>query len=213
MQHKEKINIIVADDHKLFRNGIEALLEDDERFHVIGGIDNRKALFELLEEHEPDIVLLDISLPNESGLDILTDIQDQFPDIKCIMLTMHQEINYVKESLRKGAYGYLLKDSGEQELKKAILDVYEGKKHFKDKISDLLVEDMSRPESNANPILSEREVEIVRMVAEGKITKEIADKLFISVRTVETHRSRIMKKLGASNASEMINTAYKRKLI
>ncbi|XOV93834.1 MAG: response regulator [Bacteroidota bacterium] len=208
----DKINIAVADDHKLFRNGIEALLQDDDRFHVNGGVDNRKALLDLLKKHDTDIVLLDISLPNESGLDILTDIQEHFPNIKCIMLTMHEEIHYVKESLKKGAYGYLLKDSGEQELKSAIIGVFEGKKHFKDKISDLLVEDMSRP-TDVNPILSEREVQIVKMVAEGKITKEIADKLFISVRTVETHRSRIMKKLGASNASEMVNAAYKRKLI
>lgn len=213
MDDVDKISIAVADDHKLFRNGIEALLHDDDRFHVIGGVDNRVDLLKLLKENKTDIVLLDISLPNESGLDILTDIQEQYPDIKCIMLTMHEEIHYVKESLKKGAYGYLLKDSGEQELKYAIIGVHEGKKHFKDKISDLLVEDMSKPDSNANPILSDREVEIVKMVAEGKITKEIADKLFISVRTVETHRSRIMKKLGASNASEMINYAYKRKLI
>lgn len=213
MSKNSTIAIAVADDHKLFRNGIQALLEDDERFQVVGGVDNRLDLLELLARNDTDIVLLDISLPSESGLDILADLQKKFPDVKCIMLTMHEEINYVKESLKKGAYGYLLKDSGEQELKKAVLDVYEGKKYFKDKISDLLVEDMSKSESDTNPILSDREVEIVRMVAEGKITKEIADKLFISVRTVETHRSRIMKKLGAANASEMINTAAKRKLI
>lgn len=208
-----KIKIAVADDHKLFRNGIAAILQDDDRFDLIGSVENRESLLAVLSQYDVDIVLLDISLPNESGLDILSDIREQFPDTKCIMLTMHEEIHYVKESLKKGAYGYLLKDSGEQELIKAIIGVNEGKKHFKDKISDLLVEDMSKSKSESNPILSDREVEIVRMVAEGKITKEIADKLFISVRTVETHRSRIMKKLGASNASEMINAAYKRKLI
>ncbi len=209
----EKIGIVVVDDHKLFRNGLAAILQDDDRFNLVGGADDKESLLVLLAQNKVDIVLLDISLPNESGLDILSEVNNQFPDVKCIMLTMHEEIHYVKESLKKGAYGYLLKDSGEQELVTAILAVFEGKKHFKDKISDLLVEEMSKTGTEANPILSDREVEIVRLVAEGKITKEIADRLFISVRTVETHRSRIMKKLGVSNASEMIKTAYKRKLI
>ena len=208
----EEIKIAIADDHKLFRDGLSSLLQDDDHFKVVGSVEDKRSLMELLQEHSIDILLLDISLPNESGLDILTDISEKYSSVKCIMLTMHEEIHYVKESLKKGAYGYLLKDTGETELKNAILNVYEGKKHFKDKISDLLVEDMSRPDSG-NPILSEREIEIVKMVADGKITKEIADKLYISVRTVETHRSRIMKKLGTSNASEMITAAYKRKLI
>ena len=208
----EEIKIAIADDHKLFRDGLSSLLQDDDHFKVIGSVEDKSSLMKLLQEHSIDILLLDISLPNESGLDILTDISEKYSSVKCIMLTMHEEIHYVKESLKKGAYGYLLKDTGESELKNAILNVYEGKKHFKDKISDLLVEDMSRPDSG-NPILSDREIEIVKMVADGKITKEIADKLYISVRTVETHRSRIMKKLGTSNASEMITAAYKRKLI
>ena len=208
----EEIKIAIADDHKLFRDGLSSLLQDDDHFKVIGSVEDKSSLMKLLQEHSIDILLLDISLPNESGLDILTDISEKYSSVKCIMLTMHEEIHYVKESLKKGAYGYLLKDTGESELKNAILNVYDGKKHFKDKISDLLVEDMSRPDSG-NPILSDREIEIVKMVADGKITKEIADKLYISVRTVETHRSRIMKKLGTSNASEMITAAYKRKLI
>ncbi len=206
------IKIIIADDHQLFRNGLNAILQSEEGTIVVGEADTGAALLRLLEAKEADIVLLDISLPDGSGLDFLSQIKAHFPSVKCIMLTMHEELHYIKESLKKGAFGYLLKDTNEIELREAIRGVYLGKRHFKNKISELLLEDMSAP-GNPSPILSDREVEIVRMVAEGRITKEIADKLFISVRTVETHRSRIMKKLGAANASEMINAAYRRKLI
>jgi DNA-binding NarL/FixJ family response regulator len=127
------------------------------------------------------------------------------------MLTMHEEIQYVKESLRKGAMGYLLKESGEKELLEAIYNVSQGKKHFKNKISDLLINDISSPVQDQ--LLTDRELTIVRMVANGKITKEIADELNISVRTVETHRSKIMKKLNVSNASEMIRLVLDKKLI
>lgn len=206
------VRIIIADDHQLFRNGLRALLQATDSFEVVGEADSGDTLLNLLKTRETDIVLLDISLPDKSGLDILPVVRDKYPNIKCIMLTMHEELQYVKESLKKGAAGYLLKDTNENELKDAIQSVFAGKRHFKNKVSELLLEDMSGPGS-PSPILSEREIEIVRMVAEGRITKEIADKLFISVRTVETHRSRIMKKLGAANASEMINAAYRRKLI
>lgn len=206
------VRIIIADDHQLFRNGLRALLQATDSFEVVGEADSGDSLLNLLKTRETDIVLLDISLPDKSGLDILPVVRDKYPNIKCIMLTMHEELQYVKESLKKGAAGYLLKDTNENELKDAIQNVFAGRRHFKNKVSELLLEDMSGPGS-PSPILSDREIEIVRMVAEGRITKEIADKLFISVRTVETHRSRIMKKLGAANASEMINAAYRRKLI
>jgi two-component system response regulator NreC len=206
------VRIIIADDHQLFRNGIRALLQSGGDFEVVGEADSGDSLLKLLKTKEADLVLLDISLPDKSGLDILPVIREKYPDLKCIMLTMHEELQYVKESLKKGAFGYLLKDTNENELREAIKNVAAGRRHFKNKISEILLEDMSGVGS-VSPELSEREIEIVKMVAEGRITKEIAEKLYISVRTVETHRSRIMKKLGAANASEMINAAYRRKLI
>ena len=128
------------------------------------------------------------------------------------MLTMHQDVQYVLRSLKQGADGYLLKDTDEAELKEAIKEVDEGNKYFKNKISDLIVANLSG-EKPPETLLSEREIEIVRLVAKGKITKEIADQLYVSVRTIETHRSRIMKKLGVSNTAEMIRYAYEKKLI
>lgn len=207
----KKINIIVVDDHEMFRSGMESLLKKNIDFEVHLGVGSGSELDRVLSEGPIDIVLLDISLSGESGLDILQQLQVNYPEVKIIMLTMHEEIQYVKESLRKGAMGYLLKESGEKELFEAIYNVHHGKRYFKNKISDLLINDISAPSSEQ--LLSDRELMIVRMVADGKITKEIADELFISVRTVETHRSKIMKKLNVSNASEMIRHALDKKLI
>jgi DNA-binding NarL/FixJ family response regulator len=207
----KKINIIVVDDHEMFRSGMESLLKKNIDFEVHQGVGNRSELDKAMSTQQIDIVLLDISLSGESGLDLLEEITHKYPDVKFIMLTMHEEIQYVKESLRKGAMGYLLKESGEKELFEAIYDVSQGKKYFKNKISDLLINDISSPVQDQ--LLTDRELTIVRMVADGKITKEIADKLSISVRTVETHRSKIMKKLNVSNASEMIRYAFDKKLI
>lgn len=207
----KKIKIIVVDDHEMFRSGMESLLKKNIDFEVHTGVGSRSELDKVLAAEAIDIVLLDISLSGESGLDLLEELIHKYPDVKFIMLTMHEEIQYVKESLRKGAMGYLLKESGEKELLEAIYNVSQGKKHFKNKISDLLINDISSPVQDQ--LLTDRELTIVRMVANGKITKEIADELNISVRTVETHRSKIMKKLNVSNASEMIRFAFDKKLI
>lgn len=207
----KKINIIVVDDHELFRSGMESMLKKNIDLEVFPGVGSGTELKAILSDQSIDIVLLDISLINESGLDLLDDLTLKYPTVKFIMLTMHEEIQYVKESLRKGAKGYLLKESSEKELFEAIYDVNLGKNYFKNKISDLLIMDMSSP--SEKQLLTNRELSIVRMVADGKITKEIAHKLCISIRTVETHRSKIMKKLGVSNASEMIRLALDKKLI
>ena len=207
-----KIRIVLADDHQLFRNGVKAMLQATGEVTVVGEASHGAVLLTVLAAQTPDIVLLDISMPPDTGIDLLPTIKARFPAVKCIMLTMHADVQYVLRSLRQGADGYLLKDTDEEELKTAIREVYAGNKYFKNKISDLIVANLSG-EPSPETLLSEREIQIVRLVAEGKITKEIADQLFVSVRTVETHRSRIMKKLGVANTAEMIRLAYEKKLI
>lgn len=206
------ISIIIADDHQLFRKGIKALINSGKNLEVVGEASDARELLDLLHKTKADVLLLDISLPSGSGLELLEKVKTQFPAIKCIMLTMHEERQYVMQSLKKGADGYLLKEADETELKEAIRQVYAGKKYFKNKISDLIIESIASP-SSITGLLTEREVEVVKMVAEGKITKEIADLLCVSVRTVETYRSKIMKKLEVSNTAEMVRLAYKHKLI
>ncbi|MEM9670992.1 MAG: response regulator transcription factor [Bacteroidota bacterium] len=207
-----KINIVVADDHQLFRDGLKAMLQAWGQVNIVGEASHGSVLLTVLASQTPDIVLLDISMPQGSGIDLLPTIKQRFPNVKCIMLTMHEDVQYVLRSLKQGADGYLLKDAAEEELKTAIREVYEGNKYFKNKISDMIVANLSGARA-PETILSEREIQIIRLVAEGKITKEIADQLYVSVRTIETHRSRIMKKLGVSNTAEMIQMAYKKKLI
>ena len=206
------INVVLADDHQLFRDGLKAMLQSWGRINIVGEASHGSVLLTVLASQTPDIVLLDISMPQGSGIDLLPTIKERFPNVKCIMLTMHEDVQYVLRSLKQGADGYLLKDADEEELKTAIQEVYEGKKYFKNKISDLIVANLSG-EQSPETLLSEREIQIVRLVAEGKITKEIAEQLYVSVRTVETHRSRIMRKMGVANTAEMIRMAYKKKLI
>lgn len=207
-----KINIVLADDHQLFRDGLKAMLQAWGQVNIVGEASHGSVLLTVLASQTPDIVLLDISMPQVSGIDLLPTIKERFPNVKCIMLTMHEDVQYVLRSLKQGADGYLLKDADEEELKTAIQEVYGGKKYFKNKISDMIVANLSG-EQAPETLLSEREIQIVRLVAEGKITKEIADQLYVSVRTIETHRSRIMRKLGVVNTAEMIRMAYKKKLI
>ena len=208
----KKIQLILADDHQLFRHGIKALLQTNPAFEVVGEAANGEELSVLLSEQVPDVILLDITMPPSSGIVLLSTLQEQYPTVRCIMLTMHDDAQYVMESLRKGADGYLLKDADQQELHEAIHAVMAGDKHFKNKISDLIVQDLADTRSG-KALLTERETQIVRLVADGKITKEIADQLHVSTRTVETHRSRIMKKLKVANTAEMIRAAYQQKLI
>ena len=208
----KKISVVLADDHQLFRDGMKAMLQASGEVEVVGEAAGGSVLLTVLASQNPDVVLLDISMPQTSGIELLPVIKERFPDVKCIMLTMHEDVQYVLRSLKQGADGYLLKEADAEELRTAIREVYEGKKYFKNKISDLIVANLSG-EPSPETLLSEREIQVVRLVAEGKITKEIADQLYVSTRTVETHRSRIMKKLGVANTAEMIRMAYEKKLI
>jgi len=206
------IKVIIADDHQLFRKGVKALIQSADNLKVVAEAADAPELMELLHLQPADVLLLDISLPSASGLELLEKIKVAFPNLKCIMLTMHEEKQYVVQSLQKGADGYLLKEADETELKEAINQVYEGKKYFKNRISELILESIASPASEVES-LTKREKEIISMVAEGKITKEIADLLCVSVRTVETYRSRIMKKMEVSNTAEMVRLAYEKKII
>ncbi|MGB3851437.1 MAG: response regulator transcription factor [Tunicatimonas sp.] len=207
-----RIRVVLADDHQLFRDGMKAMLHASEEVEVVGEAASGPVLLTVLASQNPDIVLLDISMPPTSGIDLLPIIKERFPKVKCIMLTMHDDVQYVLRSLKQGASGYLLKEADAEELFTALREVHNGKKYFKNKISDLIVTNLSG-EPSPETLLSEREIQVVRLVAEGKITKEIAEQLFVSTRTVETHRSRIMKKLGVANTAEMVRLAYEKKLI
>ncbi|MFT6865430.1 MAG: two-component system response regulator NreC [Cyclobacteriaceae bacterium] len=206
-----RIRIIVADDHQLFREGIISLLNKDNTLEVIGEAANGKELFEILDQKLPHVVLIDITMPETNGLELIKQAKSKYSDVKFIVLTMHAEGQYVVKAVRNGAFGYLIKNADEQELLAAIREVASGRKHFNSEISQLMIGNMAMEEPQKK--LSERELEVLQLVSQGKTTKEIAEELFVSARTVETHRVNMMKKLNVQNSAELIKKAAHMKLI
>ena len=207
-----EIEIVIVDDHKLFRDGITSLLEPHADIKVIGEASSSEELELLLEEKNPEIVLIDISMPGSNGLETIRIAKTKYPDIKFIVITMHAEGQYVVKAVRNGAYGYLLKNADEEELMEAIRSVSVGKKYFNSEISQLMVTNIAI-EGDPHKKLSEREMEVLELVSKGKTTKEIASELFVSTRTIETHRVNMMKKLNVQNTAELIKKAAHLKLI
>lgn len=206
------IKIMIVDDHQLFREGIVSLLSKDEDIDIIGEASSAEELFSKLNSQQPDVILMDISMGEMDGLEAIRQAHDTYPNIRFIVLTMHAEGQYVVKAVRNGAYGYLLKNADEKELKEAIHTVYQEKKYFNSEISQLMIGNMAL-EGEAHKKLSKREREVLSLVANGKTTKEIADELFVSTRTVETHRVNMMKKLKVQNTAELIKKAAHLKLI
>ena len=207
-----KIEVIVVDDHQLFREGISSLLASDPDIEVIGLVDSADSMFAKFQERVPDVVLIDISMPGKDGLTVIRESKKKFPDTKFIVLTMHADGQYVVKAVRSGAFGYLLKNADKQELSDAIHTVVKGQKYFNAEISQLMVGNMSLEGDNPQS-LSERETQVLQLVSNGKTTKEIAEELFVSTRTVETHRVNMMKKLDVQNTAELIKKAVKLNLI
>jgi two-component system response regulator NreC len=206
------IKIIVTDDHQLFREGIISLISKDPDIEVLSEAASGEELMQQLEEYQPHIVLIDISMPGDSGLDIIQKAGKRFPKVKFIVITMHAEGQYVVKAVKHGAAGYLLKNSDESELLQAIHKVFEGRKYFNSQISELMIGNMAIA-GESDKKLSEREIEVLNLVSEGKTTKEIADLLFVSTRTVETHRNNMMKKLQVQNTAELIKKSVRLNII
>lgn len=207
------IRIAIVDDHKLFRDGITSLLSKVEHFEVVTSLSNGKQIIDyLLNEPTPDVLLLDLSMPEMDGFEVLDVCKKNYPEMRVIALSMHDDGNYIVKCVRGGAYGYLLKNADEEELIEAVRTVVRGTKYFNKEISERMINNMALEGSQAKK-LSTKEQEILQLISEGETTKEIADKLFISTRTVETHRTNMMKKLDVKNTAELITKAAKLNLI
>lgn len=208
-----KYKIAIVDDHQLFRDGIGSLLSKQENFEVVISSENGKDFFTKLKEGiQPDLLLLDLTMPEMNGFEVLAKLKKKYPKIKSIAISMHDDGNYIMQSIRGGAYGYLLKNTDEEELLLAIDTVLKGKKYFNQDISQKMINIMSL-EGVSPKKLSPKEMEILKLIAGGQTTKEIAQKLFISTRTVETHRNNMMKKLDVKNTPELINKAAQLNLL
>jgi two-component system response regulator DegU len=216
----EKINIVLADDHILVRKGIKAMLESEDDLNVIGEAGSGTEALEVAKNLHPDILVLDIRMPEMTGLEAAAKLSEVSPTTKALILSMHDSEEYVLQSLDAGAYGYLLKDTDKTEFIKALKQIHAGNKYFSGAVSNVLANRLlnTKPYVKNAPHedhyhLTKREREILRMIINGTPNKEIADSQGKSVRTVETHRFNIMKKMGVNNAIDMVNKAVKENLV
>lgn len=206
-----KIKVFIVDDHQLVRDGIKALLDGEENISVIGEAADGSSLYAQLETCKPDIILMDISLPGESGVEITAHLTEYYPDVQVIMLSMYTQEDFVLNALKAGARGYLPKNTTRKEMIAAIQAVSMGEEYLSEQISKVLLKNLIRkaqqnpkekPEEKAQ--ITNREGEILKLLAAGLPNQAIADKLFISVRTVESHKNHIMQKLGIKSSIELV---------
>ncbi|MBP6550211.1 MAG: response regulator transcription factor [Flavobacterium sp.] len=208
-----EIKLIIADDHELFRKGLAELLRKHDGIKIVKSVADGLEFMALVNSpFEADIVLLDIAMPNMDGFQVLKELKNSNSDIKPIVISMHNDGNYIAKCAKMGAYGYLLKNTDEDELILAIRTVGNGKKYFGAEISEKMINFMSTQSISEN-VLSNKETEVLGLIAKGLTTKEIAAKLFVSSRTIETHRANILKKLEVKNSAELIKKATKMNLI
>jgi DNA-binding NarL/FixJ family response regulator len=216
-----KIKIILVDDHYIVRNGIRALFDDVDEIEVIGEASNGVEAIAKVKELSPDIAILDISMPQMNGLDAADIIHKQFPNTKTLIMSMHDNKDYILRSLEVGADGYLLKDSSKEEIIKAIKTVSEGEKYYSGSVSGILVSGYMNVVANPSGTdfekkksgISKQEKSILAHLVQGRNSREIAEELTLSVRTVDNHRARMMKKLGVKNAVELVKMALEDKLL
>lgn len=216
-EKRKPARIVIADDHEMVRRGLAATLADDQRWTVIAQADNGRAAAELVAQHAPDVAILDLSMPELNGLDATRRILAARPDTCVLILTAHESEQLVREVLSAGARGYVLKSDAGRVLVRAVEALLEGQTFFTSKVARLVLDGYLRGGNAATPeaaqILSAREREIVQLLAEGASNKDVARALGISVKTAETHRSNIMRKMQFASLSDLVKYAVRNKII
>lgn len=210
------IRIIVADDHQIVRQGLRLLLEAEPDMEVIGEANNGRRVLKLAQELLPDVIIMDLSMPELNGIEATRQILSGVPETKVVALSMHSDSLFVLNMIKAGASGYLLKDCALEELVKAIRTVVSQKTYLSPGISDIVIRDFvtgwQTTSSSAFSVLSTREREVLQLMAEGKTTNQIADGLCVSVKTVEAHRKQVMTKLGIHSVAELTKYAIRQGL-
>jgi two-component system, NarL family, response regulator NreC len=206
----KKARILIAEDHTILRQGLQALLASSQEFEVVGEVEDGREAVRSVERLMPDLVLMDLSMPRMNGTEALGEIKKRYPDVKVLVLTVHKSEEYILATLQAGADGYVLKDVTHMELIIAIKSVLAGKAYLSPEVSEKVIEGYLEGKSphprSSWDTLTQREREILKMIAEGHKNKEIADHLCISAKTVEKHRANLMQKLNLHSASSL--TAY-----
>ncbi len=215
----DKKRIIIAEDHTILRAGLKALLESNPNFEVVGEADNGRDAIRRVAELKPDLIIMDLSMPGLSGIDAVKDIRDRYPEVKALVLTVHSEEEYVLSSLEAGANGYVLKDATHIELIAAAERVLAGKTYLSPEITEKVVNSYLQANKNSQEpatkwdSVTQRERQILKLIAEGHTNKSMAAYLCISVKTVEKHRANLMKKLDLHSVSALTTYAMEKGII
>ncbi len=212
LRHMKKIRVLIADDHALFRAGLRKLLQSFEDVEVVGEAADGHEALRLTRLHRPDVLLMDIAMPELNGVEAASRLAREAPDTRVVILSMHAGQEFVLRAIRAGSAGYLLKDASPAELEQAVKAVARGEMYLSPAVSRYVVEDYVRragPEHSPLDRLTPRQREILQLIAEGNTTKAIATKLGLSVKTVETHRAQLMERLEAHDIASLVRLAIR----
>jgi DNA-binding NarL/FixJ family response regulator len=212
----EQINIIIADDHKMFREGLAELLSKSKDLNIVGGAGNRDEILALLDNQNIHVVIMDIDMGEISGITLAAEIRTSNPQIRVLALSMHGEKNYIVKMLEAGASGYILKNAGKEEMMNAIRTVANGDTYLSSQVSARLIDHITNPDKKQKQDgipLTDREIEVLRLIADEYSNSEIAEKLFISIRTVDTHRRNLLEKLQVKNTAGLVKYAINKGLL
>jgi DNA-binding NarL/FixJ family response regulator len=208
------ITILLADDHDVVKRGMKMLLEDEEGIQIIGEASDGLDAIEKVKLLMPNVVILDLTMPKMNGIEAAKIISDEYPEVKILIFSMHHNKEYIVKSVENGANGYLLKDTSKEELLRAIKVVSEGRKYFPPEISEVIIDELlaktSGTQEETRPIfekITPKEKQILGMIVQGYNSREMADKLFLSIRTVDNHRANMMKKVKAKNTADLVKMA------
>jgi len=213
----EKINVLIADDHRIFRDGIRSILEKEQDIVVIDEAANGAEVLEKIDRLKVDVLILDIDIGKPGGIEITRTISSTHPEVKVLILSMISLHDFVINALESGAIGYILKNTGKDEVLTAIRSVAKGDSYFSKEVSAILIEQLHMPRSHKKHLtdipLTPREIEVLELIAREFSNQEIADRLFISIRTVDTHRRNMLEKLGVRNTAGLVRYAIKNGLL
>lgn len=204
------IKIIIADDHQIVLDGLVSIIHNDNEVEIIAMALNGTQVIELLQKNEVDIVVLDIEMPLMDGVETTRIIRKDYPNVKILILTMYNEIGFIRRIVEVGAHGYILKNKGKEELVSAIKTIYNGEEYFGEAVTKTMVSSMRVKDISGEIRLTKKEIEVLRLIACGDTTPIISEKLFIAHSTVETHRRNLIEKTGAKNSKGLVKFAVEK---